>query len=158
MSLLTLFEWLAQTPVGTFMRASTYAFAIVEMVHLLALAILGGVVLIVNLSLLGVGLKRRPVSRIAGELTPLFLGSLIVMAISGVLLLTEEALKCYYNPAFRAKMTLLAVALVYTFTLHRQAVKSTNGDRPSGWSKAAAAVSLLLWLSVGLAGRAVGFI
>ncbi len=106
----------------------------------------------------GVGLKRRPASRIAGELTPLFLGSLAVMAISGVLLLSEEALKCYYNPAFRAKMALLAVALVFTFTLHRQVVKSTNVDTPGGWSRAAAVVSLLLWLSVGLAGRAVGLI
>jgi hypothetical protein len=158
MSLLPLFEWLAQTPVGAFMRASTYAFAIVEMVHLLALAILGGVILIVDLSLLGVGLKRQSASRIAGDLTPLFLCSLVVMAISGVLLLSEEALKCYYNPAFRAKMTLLAVALVFTFALHWRVIKSSNAVPNGRWSKPAAAVSLLLWLSVGLAGRAIGFI
>jgi hypothetical protein len=147
MSLLPLFVWLSRTSVGIFMQQSTYAFAIVEMVHLLALALLGGTVLIADLSLFGIGFKGPKAAELARELSPWLLGSLALMVISGVLLLSEEALKCYYNPAFRLKMLFLFLAVLFYFTIHRRAR-----------SKVTAGVSLALWLSVGLAGRAIGFI
>ena len=55
-------------------------------------------------------------------------------------------------------MALLLVALLFTFTLHWHVIQSDRPDQKRGWSKASALVSLALWLSVGLAGRAVGFI
>jgi len=80
-----------------------------------------------------------------------------VIAISGVLLLSEEALKCYYNPAFRWKMLLLFLAVSFYFTLHRKVVRSA-ATRASMLSRAAAILSLVLWLGVGLAGRVIGFL
>jgi hypothetical protein len=154
---LTAFRWLSQTSVGAFMQQSQYAFAAIEIVHLLALALLGGIVLFVDLSLLGFGSKKTPVGQTARELLPLLIASLVVMAVSGVLLLSEEALKCYYNPAFRWKMLLLFLAVSFYFTLHRKIVRSAAA-RASFWSKAAAVLSLTLWLGVGLAGRAIGFL
>jgi hypothetical protein len=155
--ILTAFRWLSQTPVGTFMQQSQYAFAAIEIVHLLALALLGGIILFVDLSLLGFGSKKRPIGQAARELLPLLIASLVAMAISGILLLSEEALKCYYNPAFRWKMLLLFLAVAFYFTLHRRIVRSA-ATRASFWSKAAAVVSLMLWLGVGLAGRVIGFL
>ena len=140
------------------MQQSTWGFAIVEMVHLLALAVLGGTVLIVDLGLLGLGMRRQPVAHIARELTPLFLGSLVMMMISGILLLSEEALKCYYSPAFRAKMAFLLLAIAFSFTLHRKVVQSSITIGSSWKAKGAALLSLALWLGVGLAGRAIGFV
>jgi hypothetical protein len=154
MSLLPLFQWAAHTPLFSVMRDSKWGFAVVEMVHLLALASLGGTVLVVDLGILGIGLRRQSPSRVACELAPLFRASLIAMAMSGSLVVSAEALKCYYHPAFRLKMVLFALAVLFHFTVHRRAVQTP----PSLRTKLVAAASLTLWLGVGLAGRAIGFL
>ena len=51
MTVLSVFQWLGHTAVGRAMQHSTYGVAIVEMVHLLALAIFGGTILLVDLRL-----------------------------------------------------------------------------------------------------------
>jgi hypothetical protein len=158
MSLHSLFMALAHSHLGHAMQTSKWDFALVEMVHLLALAILGGSVLIVDLRLLGVILKGESARLIARDLSRLLLGSLVVMIVSGIALLSEEAGKCYYSPAFRWKMALLAAAVTFYFTLHRLALLHTGAGAPNRWSRIAAIVSLTLWLSVGVAGRAIGLL
>ena len=157
MSLLPVFQWLTNTPAFALMRNSKWAFAIVEMIHLLALTGLGGVVLLVDLGVLGVGLRRRPIANFARELSPIFGWCLATMIVSGALLVTAEPMKCYYHPAFRLKMVLFAVALIFAFTVHRKSVNSA-GEPPLLGLKLAAVASLTLWLGVGLAGRAIGFL
>ncbi len=158
MTVLSVFHWLGHTDVGRAMQHSTYGVAIVEMVHLLALAIFGGTILLVDLRLFGIGLKRQSASRLHRELSPLFRVSFAAIVISGIVILSAEPMKCYYNTAFRAKMAILFFALLFHFTLHRKAVISATGTVSSVWAKSAAALSLTLWLAVGLAGRAVGFL
>jgi hypothetical protein len=140
------------------MQTSKWGFALVETVHLLALAVLGGSVLVVDLRLLGVILKRESARVIGRDLSRLLLGSLALLILSGIALLSEEALKCYYSPAFRWKMALLAAAVLFYFTLHRRALLNTDRGEPTLWSRAAAILSLALWLGVGVAGRAIGLI
>lgn len=152
------FVALAHSPLGHFMQTSQWAFAVVEMVHLIALAVLGGTVLIVDLRLLGVILKRESAPEIGRDLSRLLLGSLVLMILSGTALLSEEALKCFYSPAFRWKMVLLLAAIFFYFTLHRRALLSTGSGKPDLWSRAAAVVSITLWFGVGVAGRAIGLI
>jgi hypothetical protein len=153
MSLLNLFQWLGQTSLGVFLQQSTWAFAVVEIVHLIALAGLGGAILLVDLKLLGIGFRSQPATRLARELSPVLWASLILIVASGLLLLVAEPLKCYYNPAFRLKMLFLFAAVSFYFTLHRRVL-----DARAGASKPAAVLSLVLWLGVGLSGRAIGFI
>jgi hypothetical protein len=157
MTILSLFQWLGNTWVGLAVQNSTWGVAITEMVHLLALAVLGGTVLLVDLRLFGIGLTQQTTSQLSRELSPLFWGSLSVMLISGVLILSGDPLKGYYSSAFRIKMLLLFVAVLFHCTLHRTAIARGNGRVSPGWSKSAAALSLALWLGVGLAGRAIGY-
>ncbi|MEI9977647.1 MAG: DUF6644 family protein [Edaphobacter sp.] len=140
------------------MQTSKWGFALVETVHLLALAVLGGAVLIVDLRLLGIILRRESARIIGRDLSRLLLGSLILMILSGVAMLSEEALKCYYSPAFRWKIALLVAAVCFYFTLHRRALLHSNRGTPTLWSRAAAIISLTLWFGVGVAGRAIGLI
>jgi hypothetical protein len=157
MSLLPLFQWLAGTRLSTAMAASKWAFAIVEMVHLLGLAVLGGTVLMVDLRLLGLRLRRRPVDEVARELSPFSVASLIVLVISGVFLVIDGPLRYYGNAAFRLKMLLLAAAITFSLTAHRRVVLS-GSNLVTTQARVTAVVSLALWLSVGLAGRAIGFL
>jgi hypothetical protein len=158
MSLHAVFMALAHSHLGHAMQASKWGFALVEMVHLLALAILGGSVLIVDLRLLGVILRGESACLIGRDLSRLLLGSLAVMIVSGTALLSEEAGKCYYSPAFRWKMALLAAAVTFYFTLHRRALLRTGAGAPNLWARIAAIISLSLWLGVGVAGRAIGLL
>jgi len=130
----------------------------VEMAHLIALALLGGAVLFVDMRLLGVTLKGQSARLIERDLSRILIGSLTVMVLTGIALLSEEAGKCYFSPAFRWKMLLLGAAVLFYFTLHRWALLRTDMDVPNLWSRTAAVVSLALWLGVGVAGRAIGLL
>ena len=152
------FMALAHSPLGHAMQRSKWDFAIVEMVHLLALALLGGSVLIVDLRLLGVIFRGESARAIGRDLGRVIMASLLVMVLSGIALLSEEAGKCYMSPAFRWKMALLAAAVVFYFTLHRHALLRADRGAPTLWSRTAAIVSLTLWLGVGIAGRAIGLL
>ena len=158
MSLLHLFRWLSHTSFSIYLRHSTWGFAIIETVHLLGLAVLGGAILIVDLRLLGIGLRHQPISRVARELSPILLGSLGVMLMSGALLVMTGPMKYYHSPSFRLKTVFFLLAVAFNFTLHRSAVRSDAASTGSAWPKVAAVVSLVLWLGVGLAGRAIGFL
>ena len=148
MPLLPFFQWLAQAQAFDVMRNSKWGFATVEMVHLLGLAAFGGAVLIADLSALGLGLRRDVDTRPSSELAPMFWIGFGATVISGALLVSAEALKCYYHPAFRLKMAVFALALCFRLVRGRL-------EWPE---KLSAVISLALWLAVGLAGRAVGFI
>ena len=156
MTTLALFQWLAHSSLGQYLQRSQWAFAVVETIHLLALAVLGGS--LVALSLRAVGLLRNIGSRrLARELLPLACISFAAMATTGVLMVAGEALKCYYNDAFRAKMAALAVALVLSVPIYlAQALR--RDEHIPWWLRVGAVFSLLAWLSVGAVGRAIGFI
>jgi hypothetical protein len=153
MSLLHLFQWASQAPIFAVMRDSKWGFAVVEMVHLLGLAAFGGTLLVIDLGVLGVGLRLQPVSNVARDLSRLLIGGLVLAVVSGAFLVSANPLKYYYHPAFRVKMLLFFLAVTFTFTLHRKLV-----DSPTVWSKFRAVASLALWLSVGVAGRSIGFL
>jgi hypothetical protein len=148
MGLLQALVWLGQSPVGAYMQRSTYAFEVAEMVHLLGLAGLGGGILIIDLCVLGFGIRNKPAAGLVRELTPYLVGCLSTSVASGVLLLAAEPLKCYYNAAFRVKMILLIAAVLFSMFVQRPLLQ---------W-RITAAMSLLIWLGVGVAGRAIGVI
>src|ERR1700676_2102809 len=105
MSLLSFFQWCYQTPIGEGIRNSTWLFPVIEAFHLLGLGLTAGAVLIVDLRLLGVGLRRQPVAQLSAGAEPWLLGSLTLMFASGPLLFLSESIKCYYSFAFWVKMT-----------------------------------------------------
>ncbi|HEY2153449.1 MAG TPA: DUF6644 family protein [Vicinamibacterales bacterium] len=157
MDLLAACQWLEASPLGTAIRTSTWAFAVIESVHLLALAVIGGSVLLVDLRMLGFGLREQRVRDVAGEAAPWFVGSLIVMLVTGAGLFISEATKCYYSQPFAVKMICLALSIVFAFTVRRKVTGAEEGRvRPLQY-KLVALVSLALWFGVGAGGRWIGF-
>src|SRR5579864_3145132 len=156
-SMLPFFQWCEASPVGEAIRTSTWAFAVIESCHLLALAVIGGAVLIVDLRLLGLGLKDQRVADIARDAYPWMVGSLIVMLVTGIGLFLSEATKCYYSTPFWVKMTSLLLATVFAFTVRRRVTLADEGRVKPAWNKLVALVSLMLWFGVGAGGRWIGF-
>jgi len=157
MSLLPFFQWCEASALGEAVRTSTWAFAVIESFHLLALAVIGGAVLIVDLRLLGFGLKDQSVADVARDAHPWMVGSLLVMLVTGVGLFASEATKCYYSTPFFVKMTSLLLAMVFAFTIRRKVTLADDGRIEPTWNRLVALVSLLLWFGVSAGGRWIGF-
>ena len=155
--LFTFFHWCDSTALAGLMKTSAWAFAVVESVHLLALAVIGGAVLLVNLRLLGFGFRDHPVAEVAHDAYPFVVGSLIVMLGTGVALFFSETTKLYYSFPFWVKMTSLLFAMIFTFTIWRKVIFADAQRVGPRWRKVTALVSLALWFGVGGSGRWIGF-
>jgi hypothetical protein len=156
-NLLPFFQWCEATALGTAIRESPWAFATIESVHLLGLALLGGSVLLVDLRLLGTGLRRAPVADLARDVQPWFNASLIVMLLTGVALFLSEPTKCYYSTPFWVKMWSLLFAVAFSYTVRYRVARAPDTPIAPGWHKLVALVSLALWFGVGAGGRWIGF-
>jgi hypothetical protein len=156
-NLLPMFQWLEDTGVGRAVRDSIWLFPLIEGVHLIAFAFIGGAIVLVDLRLLGLGLRRQPIAVVAREAQPWLLGSLAVMIASGILLFLSEAVKCYYSQPFRVKMSALFLAVLFTFTVRRRVVMAYEVPASTIRSRIVAFASIALWGAVAWGGRWIGF-
>jgi len=155
-SWLWLFEWFEMTSIGVVVRESIWMFPVIEAVHLLGLCMLGGALLVVDLRMLGLGLRRQTIGELSENLRPWLYGAIALMGITGVLLFLSEAVKCYYNQSYWVKMIALAIGLIFTFTL-RAKVADNGGMTASTRTRLTAVASMVLWFTVAAAGRWIGF-
>jgi hypothetical protein len=153
--LLQFFEWCETTAIGHAIKDSAWLFPVIEAVHLLGLSVLGGSLLVLDLRMLGLGLRRQSIGALAKETRPWLLGSIAVMIVTGTALFLSESVKCYYNQAFWLKITTLPVALLFTLTVRRRVALAGTGTTPR--TRLVAIVSLALWFTVAAAGRWIGF-
>jgi hypothetical protein len=138
---------------GQTIRESTWLFPAIESTHLLALALLGGSVLIISLSVLGVGLKTSP-AELYKSAHRYMNGALIALLITGILLGISEPVKLYGRQAFWVKMISLIVALLITYLAFNPLVK--RGASGIG-IRSVTALTMVAWLMVAIAGRWIGF-
>jgi hypothetical protein len=153
--LLPFFEWCEATGIGRTIRESLWMFPVLEAIHLVGLSVLGGALLVVDLRLLGWGLKDGTIAQLNRHARPWLLGAVALMLATGVLLFLSEAIKCYYNTAFWVKITTLPVALVFSLVIkNRFAQKAMYTSAGSQWLGTA---DILLWFIVAAGGRWIGF-
>ena len=144
-------QWSEATPLGRSIRNSEYAFPMIEFVHLAALAVIGGAVLIVDMRLLGLGLKKTSLAQLAKDAQPYVTGSLVVMLLTGVALYSSEATKCYASVAFWIKMVSLLFAMAFTYTIKKRVAAGDHENKLVGF------MSIALWFGVAWGGRWIGF-
>jgi hypothetical protein len=157
MSTQQLFTSLQNTPFSQGLGQLDHLYGALAMLfHVTGLILVLGSVLLVNLRLLGVGLRRQSPATLARATNPLIVWGLAFLALSGLFLFLPSAGFYYPNPAFWTKAYLLGLALLVQFTLYRFV---TRQERPHRLLAASTGVlSLTLWFGVSLAGRAIGFL
>jgi hypothetical protein len=157
MSVLEFCQWIQYSEPLVAMRASPWVFPVIATIHLMGLAVIGGAVLLVDLRLLGLGLRSQPVALLAREADRWLRLDLLVMVSTGILLFMCFATKYYFLTFFWVKMAALIAVVAMTFSIHRRIVMSeeTPGHRVS--QRAVALVSICLWTVVALGGRYIGF-
>jgi len=155
-NLLPFFEWCEASWIGDSIRQSLWLFPVIEAVHLLGLCVLGGTILLLDLRMLGAGLRGTAIGQLARDAKPWLVGSVAVMLLTGTALFSSEAIKCYYNTSFWVKITTLPFALLFTFTV-RQRIAQLAGMDTTARTRAVALVSMAMWFTVAAAGRWIGF-
>jgi len=162
MSLLTCAQWLQSTGWATAIRGSWYVYPVILSLHMTAISLFGAMIVVTDLRLLGIVMRKRPVADVVDELRiPKRIGFVLV-ATCGALLASSKAEEYYYNPFFWTKMSLLALvavhALVFRGSVYSRAAEFDQAARIPGKAKLAASLSLLLWFCIACAGRGIGYI
>ena len=157
MSTLDTFQWFQQTPVGHALGHANHLWgAFFQLIHIVGFILLLSAVVLINLRLFGVGLKRQPVLKVTQSAIPLLWIGLGAAAFSGITIFLSGPVHYYPNEAFWIKIVLLLLAVVFQAAIYNRLV-STQTERPSA-AKVAATLSLVLWFGVGIAGRTIGYI
>jgi hypothetical protein len=155
MSLLPFLDWLGNSVVAKVINGPEWAFPVVQSFHFVGFAFLIGTIAIVDLRLLGGGMRRQLPVDLAKDLKPWTLIGLVLMLTTGPIMFSADPRVYYYNPSFRFKMTCLLVAIFYHFTIHRWAIRPQVAPLIG---KLAAVVSLVLWTAVLAGGRFIAFV
>ena len=158
MSMLPFFEWMGRLRLSAFFLESVWPTPIVQNIHLIAIAVFAGSVLVVDLRMLGRGLRETPLAELARSVEPWLIGSFVVLVLSGIPQVTSTALKQYYSPFFWWKMELLILGMIFTFTIRRRVALADEARIGTFWPKVVAVFSMVLWLGVGTWARLIGLL
>jgi hypothetical protein len=143
------------------LRGSLYYFPFIESVHVMALGVVFGTILIVDLRALGIASTNRSFTRLSTELLRFTWSAFAVSALTGSLMFVTNARVYAHNTAFQVKMVLLALAGLNMAIFHLTAGRTeATWDRAPTAPKAGritAGASLALWLGIILSGRIIGF-
>jgi len=157
MSLLEFFGWLQYSPLLSAMRGSPWMFPLIASIHLMGLALIGGSVLLVDLRLLGLGMRHQPLAQLARDTERWLVVSLLILLPTGIFqFMCFAATKYYYMKAFWIKMAALVLALLFTFVVRRRVLMADETRMSPPWNKLVGGVSLALWGTVAVAGRWIG--
>lgn len=157
MDLLFIFEWLDTSFLATISKAYGGVFAVVQMFHLAALAVMGGMVLASDLRLLGVLLKDVPADNVMANTNRWFDYALIVLLVSGVFMSSAVAMKLYYNEMYWAKMSAMFAGIAFVYLIRRPLFKH-GIDQVSPFAlKVIAISSIIIWFTAAACGRWIGF-
>jgi hypothetical protein len=153
---------LQDLPVFQAIAESGWMFPALESLHVVAIALVVGSILFVDLRLLGVIWRRDPVVDVTAGLLPVTWAGFGIAVLSGFLMFGSSAVRYSGNPAFLAKLALLALAGINMAVFHRfsfPTVKEWGSVLPTPRGvRLAAALSIGLWAGILVLGRWVGFI
>jgi hypothetical protein len=151
--------WLESSGLGQMMRKSAWMYPIVEIVHIVGFVILVGAVVMFDLRVLGLG-RGLPVTALARHLLPWSWAGLALVVPAGLMMFTAHATEFATNPAFLLKLGLLVTAAVNVAFFHMVPYRSVSAWHiagPPGAARAAAVLSIVIWIAVITCGRLIAY-
>jgi hypothetical protein len=159
--LLKFAESIGATWFSVALHESFYMYGWIESLHVITLMVSLGMLIVIDLRMLGLWLRDVPASKIAERLDrPMLIGFSIMVA-TGVLLYVGIPIRTTQSLWFRIKVILLVAAFInaWLFRKHMQASVGTwdAAPVPPRRTRIAAALSLTLWASVITCGRFIAY-
>jgi hypothetical protein len=160
-ALLRFAQWLEAQSLSIGLHESFYMYNWLETTHVLTLMLSLGMLLMIDLRMLGWVLTDVPATRIAARLNkPMWIG-FSIMIVTGVLLYIAIPVRTTQSLWFRIKLVLLVAAAINAWLFHRHLDRSASSwdlDRmPPRRTRVAAAVSIVLWAGVIMSGRFIAY-
>jgi hypothetical protein len=160
--LLSFAQWIQATGFFTALRGSAYVYPIVMSLHMVGIAFFGGMVLMTDMRLLGLGMRKRSIADVVEQFRIPKRWGLLLIVTCGTLMAGSKAEEYYYNAFFRVKLILLAAVVLQELVFYRSVYANPaaldQAARISGSAKTAAALSILLWTAIACCGRGIGYI
>ncbi len=159
--LLSIAQWLQDTPFAQWVSTSSVAFPWIESCHVVCMTTVVGTITIVDLRLLNLTSKQRTVTQVSNDMLPFTWCAFALAALTGGMLFMSKATEYVVDFPFQMKMLTMALAgvnmLIFHFTAYgRVADWDGQADTPKA-AKIAAGLSLLFWATVIVCGRWIGF-
>lgn len=161
MDLYSFFLNMQNSGLGQFVNTFGATYPVVESLHVIAVALVFGSIMVVDLRLLGLASVNRPFTRVGIDLLRLTWLGFGLAVITGILLFLPNASSIYQNPNFQIKMVLILLAGVNMAIMELVTAKDVrvwdNDAKPPTGARIAGLLSLLFWLGVVVFGRLIGF-
>jgi hypothetical protein len=157
------FQSVEATPWGTAVRESTWLFPTIESIHVLALVLVVGSIMVVDLRLLNLASRHRSVAELTDEILPWTWTAFVCALVTGSLLFSSSAVRYTGIWQFDAKMCMLVLAAINMGIFHlgvfrRAADWDLAHSRPPLAAQLAGAISLVIWVTIVALGRWIGFV
>jgi hypothetical protein len=150
-------QWIQSTIFFSALRGSAYIYPIVLSTHMIAIAFFGGMILLVDVRLPAGPSTNTPYRKWWTNSARSSGSASCCLLMAGC-----KAEEYYYNAFFGIKMTLLVLvgvhALIFRRSVYRNAEALDAAPRIPARAKLAASLSLILWTSLVIAGRGIGYI
>jgi uncharacterized protein DUF6644 len=151
------FQAMNDSAVAKFISESLWIYPLDQAIHLVFLALFAGSILILDIRLLGFGMREQSVAKVARDSAPWVIIGFLGLVATGIPQLIQNAMREYYSEFFWIKMYVLPVALIYTFTVRRKVAQAEDGRVSPGVQKIVGFVSILLWIGgVAVPSRLIG--
>jgi uncharacterized membrane protein len=160
MSFLTFCQWIETTSLSIAIREGALYYPILGAFHLAAIAWFGGMVLIGDLTVLGIGLRQESASEVLEQFRRWKWVGFAVVTVSGGSLWWAEPVVCYKSFSFTIKIVLLLLVGLNSLVLRRTTYRKPAAREQSADSRGArlaACASILLWLGLIFSGRGIAF-
>jgi len=152
---------LESSALATRIRDSLYIFPFLESMHVVGLAMVFGTITVIDFRLLGIASTQRPFSRMVSDILKWTWAAFALTAATGALMFITNADVYYHNSFFRAKMLMLMLAginmAVFELTVKRSVHRWDKAASAPLPGKTAAALSLVIWITIIFLGRWIGF-
>lgn len=157
MSLVKLLNWVQTSRFAHGIAESNHLLiAFLQVVHVFGFIFLLAPLFLVGLRLYRLVLTNYPIEQVVKQGRKLSLFGLSMTLSSGLVMFLSAPLHYYYNWAFDTKMGLLVLAIVL-YVAQFLCVAALDRRSPA-LARLGISMSLLSWIAVCMAGRAIGFV
>ena len=113
------FQYMNDSWVAKAISESLWIYPLDQAIHLVFLALFAGSILILDIRLLGLGMKEQSIAKVARDSWPWVIVGFVGLVATGIPQLIQNAMREYFSEFFWIKMYVLPIALIYTLTVRR---------------------------------------
>jgi hypothetical protein len=151
--------WIEGSLLAKFLRSGPWLYPLVNLAHLLGIALLVGAIAALDLRLVGFW-PDTPIAPLARITVPVAAAGLAMAILTGPALFVVRATEYVENPFLWAKFGAVALGLANLVALHGSAAWRSEGHRPPRFRRRlalAGGVSLAAWIAAVSAGRMIAY-